>query len=973
MILIALPCTGAIGGTATATAAVCVTTATTFTVSGASSGAGISYQWMVSGTAGGPYVNVTGGTGANTVSYTIPTDLAVGTYYYVLQVTCSAGPINANSNEITLTVKPTPTATASNSGPVCSGSSLTLTGTTDITTGTTFSWSGSLSYSSTSQSPTFNVAVGGGGTYTFTATLNGCSSSGTTTVVVNETPSAITITPASATICEGSVQELTATGGTLTAESALYTENFNGVTNSWTTINNSTGGTPSAAAWTLRNSGYLYSTTTYSSTDNSQFYMSNSDAQGSGSTTATILQSPVISTSGYTVANLKFNHYYQHWSSGGSIGSVQASTDGTNWTTLQTYTATTGSSTAFASASVALTAPFLNQPAVYVRFKFDVGYGYSWNIDNVAITTPVSAAITWSPVTDLYTDAAATNAYAGESLTTVYAKPSSSLSYAAVATNAGCATTPASTNLIVSPLPAGASITGTTAVCEGATQPVITFTANVGTAPYTFTYTINGGTNQTVVSAGGTNPVSVTVPVPTTAAGTYVYNLVSVADIYCSNTASGSATVTVNPLPVVSFTGLSGPYCVNAAAVTLTGSPAGGTFSGAGVSGNTFDPATAGAGTHSVTYTYSDGTCSNTATQSVTVNALPVVSFTGLAASYCAGAPSVTLSGTPTGGTFSGPGITGDVFDPSAAGVGGPYTITYSFTDGNGCTNSTSQTVTVNSAPVVSFTGLASDYCSTAGAVTLTGSPAGGTFSGPGVTGNTFDPSVAGAGLHTITYSYTDGNGCSASTSQQTTVTVCATFATLNLKAFLEGFYVDINTMRPTIYDLGISTDPTETDTITVNLWSAGSLANAEPDHSVKAVLHTDGTTTMQFPAAVNGNAWYIAVKHRNTIETWSANPVTFTASTSYDFTTGLGQAYNDGFNPPMKPLAGGVYGMYSGDVNQDGTVDLSDAIEVQDNGFLFAYGYDTTDTNGDGATDLSDAIIVQDNGFLFLFYARPY
>jgi hypothetical protein len=77
------------------------------------------------------------------------------------------------------------------------------------------------------------------------------------------------------------------------------------------------------------------------------------------------------------------------------------------------------------------------------------------------------------------------------------------------------------------------------------------------------------------------------------------------------------------------------------------------------------------------------------------VNPLPTVSFTGLAASYNVSAPAATLTGSPGGGTFSGPGISGNTFTPSVAGVGGPYTITYSYTNGNGCTNASSQQTTV--------------------------------------------------------------------------------------------------------------------------------------------------------------------------------------------------------------------------------------------------------------------------------------
>lgn len=63
-------------------------------------------------------------------------------------------------------------------------------------------------------------------------------------------------------------------------------------------------------------------------------------------------------------------------------------------------------------------------------------------------------------------------------------------------------------------------------------------------------------------------------------------------------------------------------------------------------------------------------------------------------------------------------------------------------------------------APVVSFTGLSSSYCATNSSVTLTGTPSGGSFSGPGVTGSSFNPSNAGAGSHTITYEYDNGQGC---------------------------------------------------------------------------------------------------------------------------------------------------------------------------------------------------------------------
>ncbi|GEL11532.1 gliding motility-associated C-terminal domain-containing protein [Flavobacterium glycines] len=101
---------------------------------------------------------------------------------------------------------------------------------------------------------------------------------------------------------------------------------------------------------------------------------------------------------------------------------------------------------------------------------------------------------------------------------------------------------------------ATATITGTTSVCQGATSPVITFTGAGGTAPYTFTYTLNG-VSQTI-STSGTND-SVTLAVSTATAGTFVYDLVSVHDTATpvdEMTQSGTATVIVGSPTTVDFT-----------------------------------------------------------------------------------------------------------------------------------------------------------------------------------------------------------------------------------------------------------------------------------------------------------------------------------------------------------------------------------------------------------------------------------
>ncbi|MCH2233636.1 MAG: FG-GAP-like repeat-containing protein [Crocinitomicaceae bacterium] len=148
------------------------------------------------------------------------------------------------------------------------------------------------------------------------------------------------------------------------------------------------------------------------------------------------------------------------------------------------------------------------------------------------------------------------------------------------------------------------------------------------------------------------------------------------------------------------FSGLATTYMVLDSADTLVGDPVGGIFSGSGISGNTFNPTTAGVGTHTVTYTYSYGSCLGIKQQNVTVTNC-TVSFSGLGNSYTTSNAPVTLAGDPVGGTFSGLGISGNTFNPSVAGVG-THDIVYTYNAG-GCSGTDTQTVTVTGAPTYNY------------------------------------------------------------------------------------------------------------------------------------------------------------------------------------------------------------------------------------------------------------------------------
>lgn len=163
--------------------------------------------------------------------------------------------------------------------------------------------------------------------------------------------------------------------------------------------------------------------------------------------------------------------------------------------------------------------------------------------------------------------------------------------------------------------------------------------------------------------------------------------------------------------------------------------------------------------------------CNNVQTDSitVTVNPLPNVALNlGASSSVCSGTAAFNLSGgTPSGGSYSGTGVTSGVFNPTTAGVG-TFPITYTFTNSNGCTNSATTNLTVNANPTVTFNAIA-PLCANAQPVSLSGSPAGGTFSGTGVSGNTFNPTGLSGNVN-LSYTVTNPQGCTGSASQTAVV-----------------------------------------------------------------------------------------------------------------------------------------------------------------------------------------------------------
>ncbi len=381
----------------------------------------------------------------------------------------------------------------------------------------------------------------------------------------------------------------------------------------------------------------------------------------------------------------------------------------------------------------------------------------------------------------------------------------------------------------------------------------------------------------------------------------------------CSNTETNSTVV--NGLPMVSFTGLDASYCTNNDDATLTPNTTGGTFTGTGITGDVFSPSGAGVGNYEIIYTYTDAnSCTNTDTNSTIVNGLPSVQFSGLDADYCVDVEKDTLNSLPTGGTFSGTGITANLFSPSDAGVG-TFDITYSYTDANNCTNTDTNSTVVNALPIISFAGLDADYCIDGTSSTLVGTPTGGSYSGAGILGANFDPATADVGTHDITYSFTDGNGCSNNVINSTVVNTLPTVSFTGLDAI---YCVDANdatlTGTPaggTYSGTGINANSFSPSTagdgsfdIIYNYTDANNCSNSDTNSTVVNVLPIVTVTATTNPVAYNNSttisanisnsvgtlsySWSSAsdISGSNTLQTITTNNITVA-------TTFIGEAYD--------------------------------------------------------------------------------
>lgn len=143
-----------------------------------------------------------------------------------------------------------------------------------------------------------------------------------------------------------------------------------------------------------------------------------------------------------------------------------------------------------------------------------------------------------------------------------------------------------------------------------------------------------------------------------------------------------------------------------------------------------------------------------------------------------------------------------------------------------------------------------------------------------------------------------------------------------------------------------------------------------EPVDAGKKMISNSGNGTFLLTNIRPGASYYLVVNHRSSVETWSSAPVNIPsagATVIYNFTTGLNKAFGNNM-----VLISGAASFYSGDVNQDYSVDGTDLSSVDNDVTSFVTGYVTTDLNNDDIVDGSDAAFVDNNASNFISMVRP-
>lgn len=335
---------------------------------------------------------------------------------------------------------------------VCEGDDVLLSATTGVG-GYTYHWY--IGYNSFDGSydedlgtgQTKTVTVDESTSYWVVATNgSGCEDYTYVTVGVTPPPTLIVMDPIESITCSNESSEINLITGGIIPETILD-EKWNPVQNPWIVSTRTWGGSgPNYARWGLVPDNHRG----IRSPDHSTFVFVDSNAYGPYEMESSLIAPPmslVDYNSATTNITLTFNHHFRRFS-GNEEAKVEVTTDGQNWTTIQSYIATQGTATNFASETINLNA-YRGEPYFQLRFRYHANWDWYWAIDDVNITgtNPLPTTVTWDPITGLWFDEDRTIPYDGTHALTLYASPSATTTYTISAkTSVGC---PAETTVTV--------------------------------------------------------------------------------------------------------------------------------------------------------------------------------------------------------------------------------------------------------------------------------------------------------------------------------------------------------------------------------------------------------------------------------------------------------------------------------------------------------------------------------------------
>ena len=704
------PCAGTpTAGTISGPAVSCGANSVTLALSGNTIGLGISIQWKSAAVSGGPYTNISGATSATYIFNPSP-----GTAYYIATVTCANSGIFSNTAQKTLTVSaPVHSIASATVTTVCTPGAVTVTGTAingapgnyvhTLTGPGTITQTASTGANNSTGNFTVTNLPPGNHSFILTSTdALGCTAIRTITALIKQTP-IITLSPvAGVTICNGQVQPINASvvpplfqsfsqATTILVPAGSPTISA-GIGDPYPSLIN-VAGLPTTEITVksvkLGNVNHTFpddmDIVLVSPTGQAVILMSDAG----GGTDAIGLDYTFDDAAPSLMANATFN--------------PQGTYRPTNFGTPDIFPAPGPGTITQATPTLA---SFSGNPngdwKLYVVDGFTGDFGF---IGNWSISFAIPSQVTFSPLTNLFTDGNATIAYTGTPTSVIFAKPTATTLYTASTNVDGCTNT-ASVNIAVNQLPA---ITTQPTPAAQTICPGFNVTYSVAATGTGLTYQWRLGAvnlvNNIQIAGVNTNTLSIS-NVSVANAGSYT----CVVSGTCAPAVTSTAAVlTVSTAPVISTQPANVTICVGANAsftTAATGVPAPTIYqwqvsTDAGVTwtdlliGGSFTPTftitgaavTLNNSRYRVVVTNSCGQSVTSIAATLLVNPLPTVTATTLNNRICISDTLVGLSGSPVGGNWSGIGVSGFNFVPSATAVG-TYNLAYTFTSALGCTAS---------------------------------------------------------------------------------------------------------------------------------------------------------------------------------------------------------------------------------------------------------------------------------------------